>query len=422
MAARRTWFAWHSWTGLTAGLLLFVICWSGTVAVFSREIDSLLDPALSAPVHDAPVAWEAVHREIRRAYPGWEIGQINGPPEPGLAAETWATDPDEVTHRLFSDPATGGLLAARSYFNVQRFFRSFHMSLFIGDLPVAGIPLGYLIVGLVSFPLLISVATSLVFYRRFWRGFFKLQLRKGARVFWSDAHKLTGLWGLWFALLIGLTGVWYLAEWKTPEGPAPPKIAAAPKSPPLPVGMLVAAAQSAYPELRIKVVALHDYDKGLLEVQGQDGAWLVRDRAAKAWVDSRTGRPAGIQRPSDLTAYQRWIDTADPLHFGNFGGLWSKSVWFLFGLALSGLCLTGAYLQAKRQQRRGAADHRRIVALSYLATTALLLLSAWHGWRELQTYGSAGRLPAVLPAQTAFIAAWTASTLAALGLWMKAVR
>src|SRR3546814_4595187 len=70
------------------------------------------------------------------------------------------------------------------------------------------------------FVLAASLVTSLIFYKRFWRGFFKLQTHRGAKVFWSDLHKLTGLWGLWFVTLIAVTGIWYLAEWKiTDEAP-----------------------------------------------------------------------------------------------------------------------------------------------------------------------------------------------------------
>lgn len=423
MAARRTWFVWHSWIGLTAGLLLFVICWSGTVAVFSYEIESLLDPRVRAEANRGEIAWEAIYESILRAKPGWTIDQINAPYAPGFAAEAWVRDPSDVVHRVYADPATGALTGTTSYFNVQRFFRSLHMSLFIGEWRIWGIPFGYLVVGLLSFPLLASLITSLLFYRRFWRGFWKLETRKGAKVFWSDAHKLTGLWSLWFTAMIAVTSIWYLAEWKTPElppGPAAPEPSSRPN---LRIGQLVDAAQAAYPELEIRTIGLYDLKAGLFEVHGQDGSWLVRDRAAKAWIDARAGSAVAVQRPGQLSAYHRWSDTADPLHFGNFGGLWVKAVWFLFGLGLSGLCLTGAYLQAKRQARRdGHVALRRPVAVAYLVTITVLLTAAAFAYRELLTYGTSGQLPAVPAASIMFIFVWIAITVAILTLWMRAVR
>ena len=79
MVARRTWFVWHSWIGLTAGLLMFVICWSGTVAVFARDVDMLLDERIQASSTGDQVDWQAVHDSIRRAEPKWTINQIHAP-------------------------------------------------------------------------------------------------------------------------------------------------------------------------------------------------------------------------------------------------------------------------------------------------------------------------------------------------------
>lgn len=420
---RRTFFAWHSWIGLTAGLLLFIICWSGSVAVFSHELDWLVDQRLHAPPSET-VAWRAIEEKVTAARPGWSIVTISAPLHPGFAAEAWVADPDAVWHRVWADPATGELIGTTSYFNIQRFFRSFHMSLFIGGWNIWGIPFGYWLVGLSAFLLAASLVTSLIFYRRFWRGFFKLERRKGAKIFWSDLHKLTGLWSLWFVALIAATGIWYLVEWKvTSEAPIPdPPVAVGTVARTLPLETLLRRARQAYPALEIRTVVLEQMSSGLFEVHGQDGAWLVRDRAARVWLDARDGQIIAVRRTADMRPLHRWIDTADPLHFGNFGGLWSKAVWFLFGLGLSGLCLTGAYLQVKRQQRQGRVGRRAPVLAAYAATLAVLLALIPFAQEEMLRWGVHGRLPDMPAGAVAIIVLWVAATLAVLAKWVRAVR
>ncbi|HYC01852.1 MAG TPA: PepSY-associated TM helix domain-containing protein [Azospirillaceae bacterium] len=421
--ARRDWFRWHSWTGLTAGLLLFVFCWSGTVAVFSREIDWLLNAAIRAAPVEGELPWGRAEAAIAEARPGWTLVQLNAPYAPGWAMEAWLEDPHGVMHRAYADPRSGEVVAVTPYFNVQRFFRSFHMALFIVDWRVGGVPLGYWLVGIMAVALLGSLVTSLVFYKRWWRGFLKLERGKGAKVLWSDLHKLAGVWSLWFVALIGLTGIWYLAEWYTPRSPAPPeRPAVAAQAVEAPgIDALVAAARATLPGLQVRAVLPGE----VVEVQGRDGALLVRDRAAKVWLDPRDGGVLGVQRASDLTAYQRWIDTADPVHFGDFGGLWSKAVWFFFGLGLSSLCLSGAYLQAQRQ-RRAHPGLRTPVLAAYAVTVAALLASAWCGVGEIRGYGrvegGAPGWPEAAAGVWLFVGAWIAVTLAALTAWMAKLR
>lgn len=424
MKGRRVFFDWHSWIGLNAGLLLFVVCWSGAVAVFSLELDWLADPRLRAAPTQGPMAWEAVYKGASAVKPGWTIIEVNAPRAPGYSAEALAEDPDGVWSRVYADPRTGEVLGSTSYFNVQRFFRSLHMALFIDVFPIWGIPLGYVVVGLLAVVLLASLATSLLFYSRFWRGFFKLARRKGAKVFWSDLHKLTGLWSLWFVALIVVTGIWYLAEWKVtsePAAPAPPAAAGTVREG-LPLDVLVQHAKSAKPDLEIHRLALWDRSAGMIEAHGQDGSLLVRDRAAKVWLDARDGRIIGVQRPDELSLLHRWIDTADPLHFGSFGGLWSKVVWFTFGLGLSGLCLSGAYLQAKRQARHRPHAIRRPVLAAYATTAAVLILAAWRGYAEVQGYATAGELSATPLGVVLIIATWLALTFGALTWWVRSLR
>lgn len=419
---RRTWFDWHSWVGLTTGLLLFVVCWSGTVAVFSNELDQLVDARMRAPaVADEEIAWATIEANVRAARPGWSIEQINAPHAPGFAAEARILSPDDVRARVFADPGTGEVIGATSYFNVQRFFRSLHMSLFIGEWRIWGVPFGYLVVALLSLPLLAQLFTGLVFYRRFWRGFLRLETRKGAKVLWSDLHKLTGVWAIWFVLLMGLTGVWYLAEWKvtseppSPSAPAPD--AAVLQS--LPLSVLLHRARAAYPELTVREVALYEQDSGMVAFHGRDGSILLRDRGARIWLDSRTGETLGIRRPGEMAPLHRWIDTADPLHFGNFGGLLTKTIWFAFGLAMTAMCLTGAYLQARRQARDKGLDNMTL-HIAHCTTVAILACAAMFAVKELRSYAPSGWPDAPLGVWIV-CGAWTLTAFAGLAWWISAV-
>jgi uncharacterized iron-regulated membrane protein len=39
---------------------------------------------------------------------------------------------------------------------------------------------------------------------------------------------------------------------------------------------------------------------------------------------------------------------ADPLHFGTFGGMLTRAIWFVFGVILTGLSISGIYIYGAR--------------------------------------------------------------------------
>jgi len=108
LTARRTWFLWHSWIGLTAGLMLFVISWSGTVAVFSDELDWLLNPALHASLERWPMNWSAVRQHVENAFPTAKVFQIAKPLGAGFASEVILLYGDDFQFwRVYADPVSG---------------------------------------------------------------------------------------------------------------------------------------------------------------------------------------------------------------------------------------------------------------------------------------------------------------------------
>jgi uncharacterized iron-regulated membrane protein len=414
----RRWFEWHSWIGTTAGLLLFVICWSGTVAVFSEEIDWLLNPAERVEPAGEMRSWGEWQRAAERAYPGLRVDSIIAPRSPRSAAELWLQTSEGQTLRTYVDPYTAEVTGQTSYFNVQRFFRSLHMCLF--DPGSRGF--GYYFVMSFSLVLVASLVTSLVFYKRWWQRFFVLHVHSTARAFWSDLHKLAGVWSLWFLALMAITGVWYLIVFAGVDF-AYPEIAPVHRAEPLPwrpINSLLEAARDVAPQLQIGRVYLPGgYYGDIAVLHGQGDASLVRDRANTVVLDAYSGAPMLIRSASDLGWPMRWVDTADPLHFGNFAGLIGKTIWFAFGLLLSGLALTGAYLHARRQQRhRHVVARRRSILIAYAFTLIVLCIATVGAVQEHSTYAPVPTLHAVW----AFIGLWLVTCALALTLWMHKVR
>ena len=86
---------------------------------------------------------------------------------------------------------------------------------------------------------------------------------------------------------------------------------------------------------------------------------LVRERANVAWTDAVTGKVLLTTDGRALTAHQRLSEMADPLHFGTFGGIWTKLVWFAFGLVLTALAVSGVAVYALRLSREGGSGWLR---------------------------------------------------------------
>ena len=87
---------------------------------------------------------------------------------------------------------------------------------------------------------------------------------------------------------------------------------------------------------------------GAFVLHGQDEAILVRARANTVWTQAETGAVVLTTDGRDLNLHQRISEAADPLHFGTWGGLTTKIIWFIFGLGLTGLSVSGVAIYALR--------------------------------------------------------------------------
>ncbi|MEM9721248.1 MAG: PepSY-associated TM helix domain-containing protein [Bacteroidota bacterium] len=365
LLSNKTLFKIHGWLGLNIGLLLFVICFSGTFATLSNELDWLLDPALRVEGKDAPYAWEAMYQNMQKEFPDLPITNLeqqkNSFTEVGdyFAATSYVSHPVKGILKVHLDPYTGAIRGQNPFLDVQRFFRSYHNNFFDGLR-------GVIVVTIFAFFLLFSVLTGFLFYKNWFKNLFKLRWDKGIRMLVADAHRMAGVWSLIFALIISLTGVWYFTEFainnfaksKVLRFAQPEKIAEAelrqlgdtPKL--VNLDTCVQKAEAAFPGYQVEYIGLPSRPNNYIVMHGQDNNPLTRDRTNQVHANPYTGEVVFIQKAGDLPILQLINNLVDPLHFGTFGGLGVKVLWFLFGLVLSISILAGTYIWYLRQTKK----------------------------------------------------------------------
>lgn len=348
---RATWFKVHSFVGFKLSILLCFILITGTLAVLSHEIDWLANPAKRvSPDSVTDMEWARVYHAAYKRLPDTQLLHLNAPLDPWFAAEVVYQQSDGQWHRHFFHPTTAVFQGDGRWYNWQRFFRMSHRHLMLPTV------IGITVVGILGVFMLISLITSFVVYKGWWKGFLRLPRTKNRQLFWADMHRLTGVWSLWFVLLISVTGVWYLAE-KWGANAVYPKRAQAiselsKQQAVMPVPetfqLMLEQVQNVYPELSLTSVFFPQKQGQPVVFRGQAEAMLVRPRVNAVSFDPFTGEMLDIIRGEQMSAHVRISEAADPLHFGTFAGLPSKILYFIFGIVLSVLAVSGTYIYGIR--------------------------------------------------------------------------
>lgn len=351
----RLWWRVHQWAGLQASLFLAFVFLTGTLAVFSYEIDWVLRPAMWVNPSEVsrPVSWGEVSAAVSAHDPQAEVLSLNAPLHPAAAIDALIQSEGEKPRHVYVHPGTGEVLGEGAWAGVQRFLRNTHRHLMID------VKWGVSIVSLAAILLLVSLVTSFVVYKNWWRGFFRWPRGRTLRALVGDLHRFAGIWSIWFISIFIVTGIWYLVEVWGGDAPISPKPAIeaggalpAPETAGAALDRGIALIEARQPGFRVAAILAPREDFPAFMVHGHSGrAVLVRPRVDAFWIDARTGAIIGDIDPRQLSLHQRISEAADPLHFGTFGGYWAKAIWFLFGAGLTAMAVTGVMIYVLRIAR-----------------------------------------------------------------------
>ena len=204
-STRRRLYGVHSGTGAVLGVVLFVVCATGTITVLRDELRAWANPHLWSLGAGQALPAGALDRALEVFAGRFDLasGRIFALRLPSAASPAIELIVQREKGRglihAFVDPRTGDYLGeTRS--ELGDFFFQLHSNFSLSS------KVGRYLVGLAGLAMCVLIVTGVSLHGRILRDLFRMR-RTSMRVLLADLHKGLGTWGLLFHLLIAWSGV-----------------------------------------------------------------------------------------------------------------------------------------------------------------------------------------------------------------------
>ncbi|NQY89021.1 MAG: PepSY domain-containing protein [Colwellia sp.] len=382
--SNRFWFQLHGWFSLPIWIIFCFVCLTGTISVISHELTWLTNPAARAsnPDNLAEKTMPELIAIVEQAYPTAKVSTAMSF-ESYLVNAVIFTDSNKPYAIAYVNQYTGEIQQINQGTTFTNFMRSLHGWLLFPWQNSYSV--GYYLVCAMAIVMLGALITGLVVYKNFWRAFTqpKLRLKQGKKTFLGDLHRLSGVWSIWFLLLMSITGLWYLVQavlWHNNIDiePHPPLVEIVQLSiettskPVRPVTLSAALliAENKFPDFKSTYITPPEHNRDTYKLYGE-GDFIFFDQYSYAViVNPWTGDIVSERSPAKMNTLQTLSHIADPLHYGTIGGIWTKIIWFVFGVFLTGMSITGFMMWGSRTIK---ASNRNTVDSSAVKDSELVL-------------------------------------------------
>lgn len=203
---RKAFFQLHLWSGIAAGLYIFIISITGSVLVYRNELDRA---ATAAPVISTSTEPRLTDGQLkdaaRKSYPGYRVVRIGRALDPDQAVDVWLNRGNAVQKRLF-DPRSGRDLgnSVPTGIRLVASLSDLHDNLFAG-------PTGRKLNGVGALAILGVAFTGLAIWWpgiKTWRRSLRVPRGLGWRRWTWHLHSTIGFWGFGFLVVFSLSGIY----------------------------------------------------------------------------------------------------------------------------------------------------------------------------------------------------------------------
>jgi uncharacterized iron-regulated membrane protein len=361
MWIRRVNFQVHLWVGIVLALYMIVMGVTGSVLVFSVELETMCGrkPWHSMHASEPFADIASVLHNLRTAYPNFSVIRVMAPVETDPTFEAVLEGRNRI--RVALDPTTGAVLGefpkGLAWLSAVQ---TLHVSLFVQRN-------GRILNGIGAAFLLLMCITGLVNWWpgvRNWRRALKLNFRRSWRRINYDLHSAAGFWTVAIIAFWAISGIYFawprqvfgLVNRVSPIVTAkPPIVTVMPGSavagPDL--DRIVERASAIDPAAKFRGVIFPFSRRAPLEILMRRGKGLGREYEDTLYFDPYSGEHLATWQYGINKSLGDWfIWSQVPLHFGVYWGLGVKIVWAVLGLVIPILAVTGLLMYWNRTLRK----------------------------------------------------------------------
>lgn len=344
----------HSAVGLSAGVFLYLICLTGTLVVFATEFERWQQPEVQEykQLSTAAMAQALEQYQQRLAKPAEQVYIVL--PNRDLPRSHISADGQEWW--LNQD----GSFAQQVNEGWAHFLREFHYYLHLPH------DVGMILVSILGVMLISLILSGIVSHPSIFKDAFQLRLGGSRRLEQTDIHNRLSVWGLPFHLMIAVTGAFFglvgplvmtIAHFNYEGNPqtvweqvygGDPVIENAPTH--LDIDTAFRHLAQHQPEATPIYFVAHKLgtQQQYMEIAATLPGRLIY---SEMYRYSAEGNFLGHQQLSDGPVGRQIAYSVYRLHFGQFGGLEVKFLYFFLGLALTAVCVSGINIWLAKSAR-----------------------------------------------------------------------
>ncbi|RUO63936.1 Uncharacterized iron-regulated membrane protein [Pseudidiomarina planktonica] len=357
---------WHGWLGIIFMVPFLVVCLTGSIIVFKKEIDAWLlsDLATLEPSQQARLPFTELKHQVNAQLPDYEIGSWEIFPAGHDEADrvfVIARGTEEWS-KVYLDPYSGEVRSQPQEpgHYLTDWLVELHYTLLLNDLKGLDEHLGVIISFVLAVFLVFMGISGLIMYRRFWARFFTLRWNQRLLVVFSDMHKMAGTFASPILLILGITGGYYsgliyYTEWvEHGDGAEHHIMSERLYGDDINLDVMVADSQERIEGFK-PTYLLFPFEPELpFTVFGRAPTAnpLLSNYGSVSNYDAQTGEYLNTYNLNEQGVGTKTLDSFRRLHFGTWGGLPVKILWSFVGAIPSLLAITGTYLWWQRRNKR----------------------------------------------------------------------